>query len=90
MPTTVTPLTPNAWTLAYTGPTDSEISVERGNRSPTIFLAVSASEPEFTASGHYLQEGKIKGVELEAGENLYAWCATGQQAVPSTDLIITD
>lgn len=90
MSTQIVELTEGAWTQVYAGPTDTDISVERENRAATIFLAISESEPDFQSSGHYLEVCQVKGVSLDTGENLYAWCATGQLQGKTTNLIITD
>ncbi|WP_234262336.1 hypothetical protein [Klebsiella aerogenes] len=77
MSTQMTELTASTWTLIYSGPTDSSISVEKEDRTATIFLATGEREPDFQANGYCLRENRIVGVSLAAGENLYAWC-TGQ------------
>ena len=81
-------LEPNTWTLVYSGPTTTAISVEPGNGMGTVWLALSATPPAVVAKGHLLSTGKIKMVELSEGENLYAYASPLTGA--ASELVITD
>ncbi|MGL3099452.1 hypothetical protein [Enterobacter asburiae] len=90
MATDVIKLSKNKWTLVYAGPTDRQIYVERQSPCPSVWIAVSADIPTFQANGHYLDQGDVKYVELEPGENLYAWLADTPGGYPPGHIIITD
>ncbi|WP_336240429.1 hypothetical protein [Citrobacter werkmanii] len=90
MSTKIIELTNAAWTLAYTGPTTVPLAAEKQSGGATVWLAVGTAVPAYTGTGHYLQDGRIKNIELDAGENLYAWCEQGSVGVRPANLILTD
>lgn len=88
--TNTIPLQPGVWTLIYSGPTSSQIHVERSHRCAAVWIAASDSNPPaFERNGHLMNSGVVKIVELEEGENLYAWLS---ETTPdsSNSIIITD
>lgn len=88
--TNLIPLQAGAWTLVYSGPTTDQISVERPNYCGALWIAVSgASQPTFTRNGHLMAPGVTKLIELDTGENLYAWLAESLVG-SSNSIIITD
>lgn len=79
MATNPVPIEVGKWTLVYTGPTTRQISVENPHSYPTIWIAAAADIPTFPGpQGHVLKAGVVKLVELDDGENLYAWLSDGQ------------
>lgn len=79
MATNPVPVESGKWTLVYTGPTTRQISVENPRSYPTIWIAAGSDIPVFPGQqGHVLNAGVVKLVELDEGENLYAWLSYGQ------------
>lgn len=88
--TSLIPLQTGVWTLIYAGPTTNQITVERPNFCGAVWIAVSGAEPPiFERNGHLMVPGVTKIVELESGENLYAWLAETISG-SSNSIIVTD
>lgn len=81
------PLADHAWTLVCAGPTTAPVSAEVEASLGTVWLAISADIPAYIATGHRLTPGQVKLIELDAGENLYAYAAPYQNPC---SLIFTD
>ncbi|MBZ7392401.1 hypothetical protein [Klebsiella michiganensis] len=71
MSTVTISVSPEVWTVLYTGPTDSPIAVEKVTGGGHAFLGIDSVTPT-NVWGHTIKENELINVELNDGELLYA------------------
>lgn len=90
MATKTIELTSGKWVLLFSGKNETPIFIEKHDDGWGVWLAIGNSEPEFSNSGHILRTGMIKCVELDEGENLYAFSSRGQIYTQPLKIVITE